>query len=170
MKSIKMPNGRWVGFFNALSNIRVVGEPAFKYAIGYDTLEVEKIAKAVEKARVYDEKDPEFQSYVAESTSILQQYAVDPDGNPNVRQDPNGNTIRVVPAEKVKFYASAMDTLSAKYKELMEKLTIHQRKFNAILDEEVEANLWEIKLSDVPKDLPQDIFNLIVPIVIYDLA
>lgn len=169
MKNVVMINGRWVGFFNALSNIRVVGEPAFKYAIGYNVLEMEKVAKAIEKARVYDDKDPEFQSYIAESTAILQQYATDSDGNPNVRQDPNGNTVRIVPAEKVKSYTADMDNLSIKYKELMEKLVVHQRNFNKVLDEEVALDLWEIKLSNVPKDLPQEIFNLIVPIVIYDL-
>jgi hypothetical protein len=169
MKKISMSNKRWVEFFNGLNSIRVAGEPAFKYAVGYNTFELEKIVKSVEKAGIYDDTDPEFKKYREENTAIIQQYAVDSEGNPSVGKDQNGNMTRIVPAEKMKFYLSAINNLNNTYKELTKKLDEHQKKFNSLLNEEVEANLWEIKLSDIPKDFPQDVFNLIMPIIIYDL-
>ena len=65
-------------------------------------------------------------------------------------QDPNGNTVRMVPVEKTGDYVGAMDALNSKYVDLLQKLAAHQRSFNEVLEKEVGLELWEIKLSEMP--------------------
>jgi hypothetical protein len=51
----------------------------------------------------------------------------------------------------------------------MVKLAEHQKKFIKVLETEVELEIFELKMSMMPKDLAQEIINMLIPITVYDL-
>src|SRR4030042_1565734 len=112
MRKIKMTNEKWGRLFNTLTGIKGSAAPGFKYGIGYNVGVIEKVAKAIDKAKNYNEDDPDFKAYISESNTILQTYAVDKDGNPDLSTDASGNPVRRIPADKISQYALSMEQLN----------------------------------------------------------
>lgn len=130
-------------------------EPFFAYSVSQNRSSLEPIVTAIKAAQ---KMSPAFTKFEEERQKLLQEYAKkDAQGRPvfQTQNYGNGMTGRVYDIEDRDALEKAVTTLSTsdEFKHVVEDEEERRVKLQELMDQEVEIDVFKIKMSDAPKNL-----------------
>lgn len=120
----------------------------FLYGVERNILKQESEIKALEKA---SNPSQEIQQYDQERIALCKIHANKKDGQPIIIN--NAYDLSDASGALKEEFAKAFEELKEKYKDALDKREEQMKQFDQILEEEVEIELYKIKLDNIPDDI-----------------
>ena len=131
----------------------------FAYALAKNKGMIEKDVNALKDTGKWSK---EYSDFEGQRQKLCIKHAIkNPDGSPKII-----GPIYIMQDQDA--FDKELDKLRAKNKQIIEDQEARNKKFEDILKEEVEIDVYGIKLSYIPKEISPDILSTLLPLVIED--
>jgi hypothetical protein len=133
--------------------------PKFTYAISKNKKILLPLMKEIEEAKT---RSPEYVAYDAERLELCKNMAEKDDKGEPIIEDGN---YKIADSEA---FDKEYELLQEKHKEMFEKEEENKVKFEKMLEEEVEIDLYTVKVDYAPEEIPIKFMDILMDVIIVD--
>lgn len=149
---------------NGLHAVGNLSGVKFAYAVSKNIAKLKSEVVAFQEAYV---PLPEFLAYEKERFALAEEYAKKIDGKAQKTIE-NGVERFVIENEKV--FEKKLEALKKKHKKVVDAREKQIKDFEELMKEEIEIDLYQVLVSDIPEGISAKQMTSILPIVIEDLT
>lgn len=148
--------------YNALHAVGNLSGPRFVYVVARNIIYLKDEVTALQKSL---KSDDAFVEYEKERVELAKSFALKKDGQPVTYKE---NGMERFTIEDQKGFDVSFADLKIKYKEAIDNRVQQEKDFEAMLDEDVEIFLFELKKEDLPENITADQLSGIICLVAKD--
>jgi len=156
---------------NLLANSRILGNlkgVKFSYMITKNINKLKEEFTALDEAIKTTDAFNEFQK---QRIALAEKHAkLDENGRPVVikEKDENGRPVERYDIVNQKLFETDLETLRVEHKDALDEMENKIKEYNELMKTDVEVELHEIKLSDVPEDITAQQMSIISDLIVED--
>ena len=152
---LTLTNQEWFNLFNVLSNVNITGSAKFTYIMSKNRGLIKPHIDALQAAaEEFTKNHPRLADYQKAGEELLRKHATGPDGKPQARQSPDGNSVQwIIPQDKMAGFVQDREALDKEYADVLVAMSVHQAAYLSLLKETTALrDIRTVKLSELPKD------------------